>query len=150
MNFSHVFDESKHIIKMIKDKKNNLKNKTEITNEILSNTLDKKISCKSCYDISNKFAVPMDIIGEIVNDLDIKLHKCQLGLFGYPEKKIIKPAATISSDLEKTIKNEVLNNKISCKRLWKIARNLKIEKIQLSSACEAMSIKIKPCQLGAF
>jgi len=135
---------------MIKDKDINLKNKTEITNEILSNASDKKISCKSCYNISQKFVIPMDIIGEIVNDLDIKLNKCQLGLFGYPEKKIIKPAATISSDLKNTIKNEVMDNKISCKKLWELAQNLKIEKMELSSACEAMSIKIKPCQLGAF
>jgi len=80
--------------------------------------------------------------------------KCQLGLFGYlPEKKIIKPQNTENQDLKDAIRNALVDGKLPCKDAWDIgdiASEFKIRKMTISSIVEAMKIKIKPCQIGAF
>ena len=40
--------------------------------------------------------------------------------------------------------------KLSCRAAWDIAHRFKVPKMAVSAACEALNIKIKPCQLGAF
>jgi len=42
------------------------------------------------------------------------------------------------------------DEKLSCAAAWEIAGSLNISRTKVASACEAMGIKIKPCQLGAF
>jgi hypothetical protein len=72
-------------------------------------------------------------------------------LFGYqPEKKIVKPAASLEPELEKTILGGLVNERLPCRTAWEIAEQQGIQKMRVSAACDAMGIKIKPCQLGAF
>jgi hypothetical protein len=81
----------------------------------------------------------------------LRLVKCQLGLFGYhPEKKIVKPAASVRLDLEEAILAGLANERLPCQTAWLISDQLSIDKMEVSAACDAMGIKIKPCQLGAF
>jgi hypothetical protein len=83
--------------------------------------------------------------------MEIRLTKCQLGLFGYtPEKKIVTPAESVAPDLEAAIKAAVENGRLSCERAWQMADGRGIKRLAFSSACEALGIKVKPCQLGAF
>jgi hypothetical protein len=79
------------------------------------------------------------------------LVKCQLGLFGYtPEKKIVKPKATENPDLASAIRDARVDGKLSCENAWEIARRFDVSKMRVSSVCEQLKIKVKPCQLGAF
>jgi len=39
---------------------------------------------------------------------------------------------------------------LSCAVSWEIADALQLTRMAVSEACEALKIKIKPCQLGAF
>ena len=39
---------------------------------------------------------------------------------------------------------------LTCHQAWSIASRFKVPKMTVSAACEALEIKIKPCQLGAF
>ena len=83
--------------------------------------------------------------------LELKLKKCQLGLFGYePDKRIVKPAETVSEALETCILKELTDNRLSCEKAWEIAKKLGLTKMAVSAACEHLSIKINACQLGAF
>jgi hypothetical protein len=94
----------------------------------------------------------MPEIGVVLDILEVPLTKCQLGLFGYENpKKIVTPALSVEKEMEAAIKKGLLKNgRLSCEAAWKIAAALALPKIQVSSACEALKIKIKPCQLGAF
>jgi hypothetical protein len=81
----------------------------------------------------------------------MELVKCQLGLFGYtPEKKIVKPAAAENPDLTSAIQDARVDGDLSCKTAWEIARRFDVSKMKVSSVCEQLKIKVKPCQLGAF
>jgi len=112
---------------------------------------DNEISCAIAFQIAEEVrATPTDV-GKGIDLLDIRLVKCQLGLFGYgPGKKAVKPKTPESPDLEEAIRAALAEKKLSCRAAWDIAHRFKVPKMAVSAACEALNIKIKPCQLGAF
>jgi hypothetical protein len=90
-------------------------------------------------------------VGKTADLLGCRLTKCQLGLFGYsPEKKIVGPKHPEEPAVTQAIEDEAKNGRISCRQAWGIAKRFGVRKMTVSSACEAINIKIKPCQLGAF
>jgi len=123
----------------------------ELKKVLLEKARENELPCAVAFKISEDEHVSMDEIGNVADFMRIRLIKCQLGLFGYkPEKKIVKTLTTISKSLEEKIKSEAHDGKISCKAAWQIASDLDINKLEVGNACETMSIKIGPCQLGAF
>lgn len=110
-----------------------------------------RISCADAARIAGRLKIGMADVGETIDLLEIQLVKCQLGLFGYsPEKIIVKPAAKVSSDLEDAIRGALLKGRLPCGAAWEIADRTGKSRMDVSSACETLKIKIKPCQLGAF
>ncbi len=110
-----------------------------------------EIACAVAFQLVEQLkATPADV-GKGIDLLDIRLVKCQLGLFGYgPVKKAVKPKSPQSKDLEEAIRVALVENKLSCRAAWNIAQRFSLPKMAISAACEALKIKIKPCQLGAF
>ena len=121
--------------------------KNEITNRVKEN----KIPCAVAFEIAKELQVSADAVGMTVDLINYRLVKCQLGLFGYqPKKKIVKPQNKVSEDLKDAISDALVQGRLSCKSAWDIASRFKVHKMKVSGACEAMGVKIKPCQLGAF
>lgn len=52
--------------------------------------------------------------------------------------------------LEESIKNAVVNGKLSCAAGLKIARDLKIPANKVGEATNELKIRISGCQLGCF
>jgi len=122
-----------------------------VKEEVLKRSKEGKLSCAVAFEIVKKLGVTAGEVGKTGDLLNLRLMKCQLGLFGYtPEKKIIKPQDTENQDLKDAITNALVNERLSCKSAWNIASDFKIRKMTISSFAEGMGIKIKPCQLGAF
>ena len=111
---------------------------------------DNEISCAVAFQIAEEVrTTPIDV-GKGIDLLDIRLVKCQLGLFGYgPGKKAVKPKPPQSPDLEEAIRVALAEKKLSCRAAWDRANRFKVPKMAVSAACEAINNKIKPCQLGA-
>lgn len=110
-----------------------------------------KLPCAVAFDVAMRLGVLPDAIGRAADLLEVRLVKCQLGLFGYrPKKSIVKPAESVVPELEKAVLAGLVNNRLPCKSAWDIARKFGIHKMKVSAACDAMKIKIRPCQLGAF
>ncbi|MDY6904645.1 MAG: hypothetical protein SWH61_08160 [Thermodesulfobacteriota bacterium] len=108
------------------------------------------ISCASAFTVAGDLSTTPAEVGKTMDLLEIRLVRCQLGLFGYPENKIVKPAADVSSALKELIHAKAENGRLSCDACWRIAEQQQIPRMQVSAACETLSIKLKPCQLGAF
>ena len=90
-------------------------------------------------------------VGKSADLLNLRLNKCQLGLFGYqPNKKIVKPQEGANQELKDAIAGSLTEGKLTCKAAWDIASRFAVPKMTVSSACEAGGIKISTCQLGAF
>jgi hypothetical protein len=109
------------------------------------------LSCAAAFKLSADLQKSPAEIGRGADLLDIRLVKCQLGLFGYaPEKKIVQPAAAVATALEGAIRAALQDGRLPCRSAWEIAERLRVPKMDVSSACEALGLKVRPCQLGAF
>jgi hypothetical protein len=122
-----------------------------IKNEILKRTHKNEVPCAVAFEIAKELQVSADAVGMTVDLINYRLVKCQLGLFGYqPKKKIVKLQNTVTEDLKNAISEALVQGKLSCKSAWDIASRFEVHKMKVSGACEAMGVKIKPCQMGAF
>jgi hypothetical protein len=48
------------------------------------------------------------------------------------------------------LRSEADEDEITCQGVWKAADGLGIRRMEASSACEAMGLKVSRCQLGCF
>jgi hypothetical protein len=67
-----------------------------------------------------------------------------------PDKKKVTPKPPENRQMEEAIQSALVDTKLACRDAWEIARRFQVPKMSVSAACEALNIKIKPCQLGAF
>jgi hypothetical protein len=140
-------DKGKFFTKHPKDSKIDEDLKKEILEQVKNNS----ISCKKAEEIAGELGFMLEETGKAIDILNIKITKCQLGLFGYGEnKKIVEPAKEIAPEFKESITSALENGNLSCLAAWEIAGELNISRMKVASACEALQIKIKPCQLGAF
>ena len=118
---------------------------------ILAQTKDNNIACKKAEGIAGEKRVAIAEVGKAIDILNINIIECQLGLFGYGDKKkIVQPAKEVATELKTKIEQSLQNGNLSCVSAWKIAAELSIPRMRVCAACEALEIKVKPCQLGAF
>ncbi len=54
---------------------------TELEDRIRSSTVDGRLPCAVAFQIAKEFKVSLRKIGEIANELEIKVSRCQLGCF---------------------------------------------------------------------
>jgi hypothetical protein len=129
----------------------NVKINDKIAQAVEKKIIDGIITCADAEIIASKLRVTMQGVGVAVDLMEIRIGRCQLGLFGYsPKKIIVKPADIVPGELERSIREALVNGRLPCTAAWQIADKFNIPKMEVSSACEALKIKIKPCQLGAF
>ena len=123
----------------------------DIKDEIIKHAKGGELPCAVAFEIAKALKIAAYELGKNADLLNIRLVKCQLGLFGYqPAKKIVKPLSDVDQDLKDAINHSLPDGKLSCKDAWEIAARFEITKVKVSNACEAIKIKIKECQLGAF
>jgi hypothetical protein len=119
--------------------------------EIEKTGKNNELPCALAFKIAESLGVSPAEVGKTADLIGFELVKCQLGLFGYrPDKKIVKPKETAPQALKDAISAALVNGRLPCKSAWDIAGRFDVPKMNLSGVCEAMNIKIKPCQLGAF
>lgn len=119
--------------------------------EILAQVQDNNIACKKAEELAGKKGVTIGDVGKAIDILNINITECQLGLFGYGDKKkIVQPATQVAPELKTTIEQALQDGRLPCAAAWKIAAQLNIPRMRVCAACETLKIKVKPCQLGAF
>ncbi len=123
----------------------------KIAKALKKKTADGKITCADASDVADELGATMKEVGLAIDLMEVRLNKCQLGLFGYgSEKIVVKPAEAVQGSLENAIRSGLVNSRLPCAVAWGIAKTFCIPKMAISAACETLKIKIKPCQLGAF
>lgn len=122
-----------------------------IANAIEKKASDEKITCAGAFKIAETCGTTAGEIGFTADMLEIRITRCQMGIFGYkPEKKVVKPMENVPDELESAIMDKLVDGILTCASAWEVAKALNIPKMHVSSACETLGIKIKSCQLGAF
>jgi len=124
---------------------------SRVVDALKQRTSGGEVPCAVAFKIASELGVAPELMGKTADLLELRLKKCQLGLFGYePDSRIVKPAETVSEELETCIRKALTDNRLSCEKAWGIAKKLGLTKMAISSACETLGIKINACQLGAF
>ena len=114
-----------------------------------------KLSCAAAFRITKELdAEPLEV-GQAADAIEVRLNRCQLGLFGYGPKaegrhKIVEPAAEVETGLAQAIRDGLSEGKLTCRAAWEIAAAMRIPKMHVAAAAETLEVKISPCQLGAF
>jgi hypothetical protein len=112
---------------------------------------DGKVSCAAAHSTAKELNVLPKEVGRTMDLMEFRIVKCQMGLFGYtPEKKIVRPAETVSPELQAAVSGELKDGRIACRAAWDIADRFGISRMEVASACEALAVKVSPCQIGAF
>ncbi len=110
-----------------------------------------ELPCAVAFDVAEELGASPAAVGQTADLMNLRLVKCQLGLFGYsPEKKIVRKAESVDETLESALQESLQKNRLPCASAWEIADRLQLRKMAVSNACEKLGIKVKPCQLGAF
>jgi hypothetical protein len=112
---------------------------------------DGGVSCAAVHRIAGELSLQPNEIGRTMDLMELKIVKCQMGLFGYtPEKKIVQPADAVPPELEGAITAALENGRLACRTAWAIADRFGVSRMEMAAACEAMAVKVSPCQIGAF
>lgn len=123
----------------------------KIADAVRERAKEGKLSCGAAFRIAENLKVNPLRVGEIADALDVRLHRCQLGLFGYDGgEAIVHPAEDVSSELELAIQEGLVVGRLPCAVAWALAKRFDIRKVDVANAAERLGIRIGQCQLGAF
>ena len=117
-----------------------------VKDKVIKNAAKGDLACAVAFKIAAELGVSPAEIGKTVDLLDLRLSKCQLGLFGYqPAKKVVKVWAPENREMIDAICNALDNGKLVCRDAWDIVGCFKVSKMVVSGVCESLGIKIKFC-----
>jgi len=112
---------------------------------------DGQLQCAVAFRIAEDVGVAPLAVGRAADDLNVRLTRCQLGLFGYGEQKsVTDPADEITSELELAIREGLILGRLPCAVAWAVAARFGIPKLHVANAAERLEIRLGQCQLGAF
>jgi hypothetical protein len=123
----------------------------EIAAALNEKVKDGGITCTAAHKIATQLAIAPAEIGMAIDLAEYRITRCQLGLFGYPDqKKKVTPMPAVPAPLAQALEHALADQRIACSACWDIAEQLAIPRMEVAHACEALKIKVGPCQLGAF
>ncbi len=109
------------------------------------------ITCLQVHQLSQKWQVRPQKMGSILDQLQIKIIKCQLGLFGVTDnKKYIRAVDNIPANLVNQIENQAHKKRLSCRATWEVAKEARVKRRFMGDTCKKLGIRITDCQLGTF
>lgn len=127
-----------------------------IAEAIQNSLVEGQLPCAAAFAIAERLGVEPLQVGQEADRLEVKLSKCQLGLFGYGSKaegkhRRVHPMQGVPHGLAQAIRAALdVDGKLSCAAAWRIAAELGLPKQTVSDAAEGLGVRIGQCQLGAF
>lgn len=122
-----------------------------ISEKIKKISENNQIACSSAFKLSEELSLTKEEVGQYADYLEIRLVKCQIGLFGHgPGTKLLKKLEFVDPGIETLVREHMENSILTCKNVFRIASELNISRIHVGSVCETLGIKVKQCRLGAF
>ena len=123
----------------------------EIAAQIKGSLTEGRLPCALAFKVARMLEVSPQQVGEVADELDVRVSRCQLGLFGYgAEGKSLEPAREVEEELQAGIRDRVVEGELPCATAWDIARQLTMKRIDVARAAESLGVRITQCQLGCF
>jgi hypothetical protein len=123
-----------------------------VADAIRKASVGEEVSCAEAFRIAQEKGVEPSEVGRTLDLLEMKITKCQLGLFGHELGKhlIVEPAEAVSPELEKALRAGLADGRLPCAAAWEIAKRFALPKMDITAACEKLNLRIRQCQLGTF
>ena len=113
-----------------------------------------KLVCAVGEKIATELGVTIARVGATADLMELKIQRCQLGLFGWGPKpdhgKDLPDVGDVPAGMQQAIADASEGGQIACAALWAVAREFKAARKTVAAVCEKSGFKIRPCQLGAF
>ena len=110
-----------------------------------------ELPCIEAFRIAEELSASPQAVGQAADELDVRLALCQLGLFGYGERKsIVEPAEDVTPELEQAIREGLILGRLPCAVAWAVAARFGVSKRHVANVAEKLGVRIGQCQLGAF
>lgn len=123
----------------------------KIAEKVNTLVVEGEISCGEAHAVAHELGVSPKEVGVTIDLMELRINQCLLGLFGYsPEGKVVTPAESVSPQLRAALEAEKAKGGVSCEAAWGLAERFNLRRLEVSSACEALGMKIVSCQLGTF
>ena len=82
-----------------------------IADRIKGHVSEDEITCAAAHGIAETLKVPPAEVGSTLDLMEIRIGKCQLGLFGYsPQKRIVEPLNNVPPALQEAILKNLVND----------------------------------------
>jgi len=127
--------------------------KDDVLKELKGAARQGRISCALALSTAFRCGVTPGDAGTCLDELEIRIDSCQLGLFGYGpgKQKRIQMPETISREVAAwMVECADARGHITCKEIFAKAKEDGLSRALLAGACEKTGVKIRACQLGAF
>ncbi len=117
---------------------------------------DGQISCEAAHQVAVRIDAEPVKIGDEANKIEIRITRCQLGLFGFAPKKgmpgykVVKKLDSPQGIASEAVKKAAADGSASCLELWRIADEQNLTRLDIGNIAETFGIKVSPCQLGCF
>lgn len=111
-----------------------------------------RLPCAAAFALARRWRLPPRQVADFADGLGLRLGWCQLGLFS-GSKKGDRPrleAGEVASALRQAIEEELEEGCLPCPRAWAIARRLRLERLAVGRAADALGIRVSRCPLGCF
>ena len=115
-----------------------------------------KLACAQAFTIAESAHVAPLVVGQTADALGVTLHRCQLGLYGYPGHTKGWAVSNIAEHpmpegLETAIRAALDDEgRLSCVRAWQVAAEFAVPKMLVGYVATQLGVRIVHCQLGAF
>lgn len=126
--------------------------KTEkIESEVIELLIDGYLPCPVALKLSRRLEVKAKEIGDVVDELGIRITDCQLGCFKV-EKALHEDleGRIFSEEVTSRVTNSLRGGYLHCKTAHDISRELRVSIKEVGDAATGMGVKIRECQLGCF
>ncbi|MBM4466681.1 MAG: hypothetical protein FJ014_14200, partial [Chloroflexi bacterium] len=74
----------------------------EIAAQIKESLTEGRLPCASAFKVARRLEVSPQQVGELADELNVKISRCQLGLFGHgsDKGKSLEPAQEVGEELQ--------------------------------------------------
>lgn len=114
---------------------------------------DGRLSCATANKIARDSEVEPLQVGDAATSLDVRVSRCQLGLFGHGSQgkgTVVDSDMVIGDELAAAIREALVDGRLPCAAAWEIASRFKLTRLEMGNAAETLELRISPCQLGFF
>jgi hypothetical protein len=127
----------------------------DITAAIQNHLTEGKLGCASAFAIARDLARDPLSVGQTADAVGTRLTRCQLGLFGYPNKQGWQTSGVVELAVPDGLEEAIAaactpEGDLTCSAAWSLADSFRIPRMQLGWVAEELDIRIVACQLGAF